>query len=223
MKGNVEDNIVDCFNDIPDLNYLADFYNKYFNCYNGLSNGDWKNHSFKDDNISRSTDFPFIGNKVVANNKAKYFFIFKGSLQKPEKLSMTVLSCLWIFKDLLPYNYLINRFWPGTQNFHPLISNLGITPEIANQSYVTDFARIANPNGRRDAKKSKSVLLEEMNLLNPELVVLVGAEPRDAFYNEILEMPERYIHVPFSLKGVPKQTQKEGPGLYIALRERLTI
>nr|WP_263327080.1 uracil-DNA glycosylase family protein [Neobacillus sp. Marseille-Q6967] len=134
---------------------------------------------------------------------------------------MTVLSCLWLFKNLSPYRNIFDCFWPNTQNYYPLVTNLGITPEIARKSFVTDFARVANRSGKRDAKKSKEILLEEIRILEPELIVLVGAEPRNAFYNELLDTPEKYMYVPFSIKGVPKKTQEEGPALYRELRNRL--
>jgi hypothetical protein len=50
---------------------------------------------------------------------------------------------------------------------------------------------------------------------------LVGSVPRDAFRRELQLHPEKYMSVPFSLKGVPKKTQIEGPLLYKQLRERL--
>jgi hypothetical protein len=52
-------------------------------------------------------------------------------------------------------------------------------------------------------------------------VVLIGAEPRNAFSNELHTSPDKFMQVPFSLKGVPKQTQVEGPVLYKKLRERI--
>jgi hypothetical protein len=221
INAGVEENILDYFEGIAELNYLKEYYKRYLSHYEKEMNGVWRNNKFIDDNLSRSTDLPFIGTEVLEKGKANYFFIFKGSLQKPEKLSMTVLSCLWLFKDITPHIKILNQFWPKTQNYHPLVSNLGITPQVARKSYVTDFARVANVNGRRDTRKSKEVLLAEIELVKPEIVVLVGAEPRDAFFKEIIDTPERYIHVPFSLKGVPKQTQDEGPALYRALRNRL--
>ena len=221
INGDVDENILDYFEGKAELNYLKEYYKGYLAHYEKEQKGGWSNNTFTDDNLSRSTDLPFIGTEVLEKGKANYFFIFKGSLQKPEKLSMTVLSCLWLYKDITPHIKILNQFWPRTQNYHPLVANLGITPQVARNSYVTDFARVANVNGRRDTRKSKEVLLAEIELLKPEIVVLVGAEPRDAFFKEINDTPERYIHVPFSLKGVPKQTQEEGPALYKELRNRL--
>lgn len=98
--------------------------------------------------------------------------------------------------------------------------NLGITPEIARKSYVTDFARIPNNKGTRDTKKCRALLLDEIEVLKPSLVVLVGAEPRNVFISELERNPDKFITVPFSLKGVPKKTQEEGPLLYENLRSR---
>jgi hypothetical protein len=137
--------------------YLANYYKRYFSWYEKITIGNWITQSFRDDNISRSTDLPFIGSEVLKTGEGEFLFVFKGSLQKPEKFSMTVLSCLWMFENSSPYKYLLDQFWPDTQNYHPLVKNLGITPEIANKSFVTDFARVASRNGKRDAKKSKAL------------------------------------------------------------------
>ncbi|MGG3916002.1 hypothetical protein [Rossellomorea vietnamensis] len=91
-----------------------------------------------------------------------------------------------------------------------LVENLRINPEMAKKSYVTDFARISNEKGKRDTKKCKELLLMEIQILNPKLVILVGAEPRDAFINEIQRYPDKFMSVPFSLIGVPKKQKKKG-------------
>ncbi|QNU35682.1 hypothetical protein IC802_07320 [Geobacillus sp. 44C] len=221
INGNVDFHIVSDLKQVPELNYLVDFYEEYFQHYKKAMDPSRNYWSFKRDNIARSVDLPFIGRKVVERGKAEYIFVFKGSLQKEEKLSMTVLSCFWIFEDVQPYQSFFDRYWPNTKNYDPLVRNLGITRDIAERSYVTDFARVANHRGIRDMKKCKELLMDEIHLLNPQLVILVGSEPRDAFSHELRLHPEKYMSVPFSLKGVPKKTQIEGPLLYKQLRERL--
>lgn len=223
INGNVHFHIVSDLEQVPELNYLVDFYEAYFQHYKKAMDPSRNYWSFKRDNIARSVDLPFIGRKVVEQGKAEYIFVFKGSLQKEEKLSMTVLSCFWIFEDVQPYQSFFDRYWPNTKNYDPLVRNLGITRDIAERSYVTDFARVANHRGIWDMKKCKELLMDEIHLLNPQLVILVGSEPRDAFSHELRLHPEKYMSVPFSLKGVPKKTQIEGPLLYKQLRERLYL
>jgi hypothetical protein len=221
INGNVDYNIVSDFKIVPELCYLADFYQDYFKQYKDAAEDKWLHQSFLGDSIARSTDLPFIGSKVIEQNKADYFFVFKGSLQRDDRLSMTVLSCFWLFQDVKPFQSFFDRYWPNTQNYHPLVNNLGINRDIAERSYITDFARVANANGNRDAKVSKRILEEEISLLDPKLVILIGSEPRNAFLKEMTSHPERYMTVPFSLHGVPKKTQIEGPGLYEKVRKQL--
>ncbi|MEX3621473.1 hypothetical protein [Viridibacillus arvi] len=223
INGVLDANIISDLKHVSELRYLTTFYREYFNHYKKLMGESWKHQTFDGDSIARSTDLPFIGNKVIDQEKADYIFVFKGSLQKENKLSMTVLSCFWLFQNVDIYKPFFDRYWPNTQNYHPLVKNLGITRDIADKSYVTDFARIANENGNRDVKKCKQLLIEEINILNPKLIILVGSEPRNAFKTEISEQPETYMSVPFSLRGVPTKTQIEGPKLYEKLRNHLYI
>lgn len=102
-----------------------------------------------------------------------------------------------------------------------LVKNLGIKSSIAERSYVTDFARVANANGKTDTKSCKQVMVEKIKLLSPKLVVPIGAEPRDAFSREISTVPNKYSSVPFSLNGVPDKTKQEGPVQYKKVPERI--
>ncbi|MCM3055718.1 hypothetical protein NST17_09890 [Caldifermentibacillus hisashii] len=102
-----------------------------------------------------------------------------------------------------------------------LVKNLGIKSSIAERSYVTDFARVANANGKTDTKSCKQVIVEKIKLLSPKLVVPIGAEPRDAFSREISTVPNKYSSVPFSLNGVPDKTKQEGPVQYKKVPERI--
>ena len=219
IKGNVKESIIEDIRLIPRLKYLANYYDTYFDEYQKQIEGNWNNNTFKGDSIARSTDLPFIGSDVLESGTANYLFVFKGSLQSIEKLSMTVLSCFWIFNNNLQYQNIFNKYWPS-QNYNLLLENLGITPEIAKKSYVTDFARIPHNKGTRDTKKCRALLLDEIEILKPNLVILVGAEPRNVFISELERNPDKFITVPFSLKGVPKKTQEEGPLMYEDLRSR---
>jgi hypothetical protein len=158
INGNVDFHIVSDLEQVPELNYLVDFYEAYFQHYKKAMDPSRNYWSFKRDNIARSVDLPFIGRKVVEQGKAEYFFVFMGSWQEEEKLSITVLSCFWIFEDIQPYQSFFNRYWSKIQNYNSLVRNLGITRDIAERSYVTDFARIANHRGTRDTKKCKELL-----------------------------------------------------------------
>lgn len=123
IKGDVSESLLEDIISIADLTYLTNFYDSYFKEYQNSIDGNWYTNSFNGDNVARSTDLPFIGSDVVDRGTAEYLFVFKGSLQSVEKLSMTVLSCFWIFNSTIKYQNLFHKYWPS-QNYDLLLKIL---------------------------------------------------------------------------------------------------
>jgi len=213
----VDLNILDAISDEPQLQYLVDFYDEYLGFYKKASSNSESAPNLTGD--ARSTDLPFLGPEVMQTGKAKYMFVFVGSLQAPTILSVTVLSCYWLLEK--PDDVLMRRFWPKLATYYRLVKKLGITPGIARTSYVTDIFRIGNQNKKPDTRGNRALVFEEIDLLSPELVVLVGSRPRDIVGKNRIDQDKRMVHVPFPADGVPKITQERAPIQYQELRRRL--
>jgi len=115
---------------------LSNFYNKYKEEYLNIVQPQQDQSSSE----PRSIDLPFIGETVCKNKKAKYFFIFQGTLQKPDRLSVTVLSCLWGINS--SEIDLFQTFWLST--YHYIVRLFDLNSQIAKQSYVVDAKRTKN-------------------------------------------------------------------------------
>jgi len=109
MSKDVDRTIIDRIDKYYELKYLSNFYRNYMNEYNNLIFG--KNLLLSRGNLTgaaRSVDMPYMGSNVLYNNKAKYMFVFEGSLHEDYQLSITVLACFWIYESTLKYKRLIN-------------------------------------------------------------------------------------------------------------------
>lgn len=217
IEQRVETNIIQEIHKEPQLRYLADFYENYLESYKKSLTKSLQALCLTGD--ARSTDLPFLGPDVVKTGRAKYMFVFVGSLQSPSILSTTVLSCFWLLET--PNDLLMRKFWPKVSTYHRIVRDLGITPEIANKVYVTDVFRIGNKNKNPDARRNRALLFEEIGLLNPDLVVLVGSLPRYIVGDKRMGEDKRIVHVPFPADAVPKVTQEMAPLQYQKLREQL--
>jgi hypothetical protein len=84
-------NILDDIRDLGDrsVSYLLDFHDSYFAAYNPS-----QKRRFATAAIARSVDLSFVGPDAVSE-RAKYMFIFEGSLQDQTNLSM-VVGCLFL-------------------------------------------------------------------------------------------------------------------------------
>lgn len=171
----VDKSIIRGIRDFEPLRYLSGFYDNYLSAYTSHQRSLRQDSAIKGPlkGAARSVDLPFIGPSALRQRKAKYMFVFEGSLQETNRLSITVLSCFWLFRDLTKYRSLIQTYWNPT-SYRRIHQSLHISPEIADQSYVIDAFRIGNSEGKRDTKANRSLLLEEIELLQPEIKVLVA-------------------------------------------------
>jgi hypothetical protein len=218
VNGDVEPNIIQDLRTIEGLEYMAAFYDEYVQTY--LESSNFDSSPFLK-GAARSTDLPFIGRRVCESGHAKYMFVFEGSLQETTCLSMTVLSCFWIFTDIEPLQGTMTKYWRRLKRYQRIIDDLGITPAIAEQSYVVDAFRIPNHRGTRDTKQNRALLQEEIRVLDPEIIVLVGNTAKDVAATLVVGESSRFHHVPFPADRVPTITRQVAPEMYKRLRERL--
>lgn len=127
-------NIIYRISSIPELTYLHQFYVDYQREYlTELQKCPGQSTALKLTNVSRSVDLPFIGETAIATGRAKYMFVFEGSLSPAGRLCVTVLSCLWPLTSLQPLQDIFRTFWPSTYDY--IVDCLGINVEIAKWSY----------------------------------------------------------------------------------------
>jgi hypothetical protein len=219
---NANRSIISDINMISELAYLAHFFNQYQSAY--LSRCKSSSPELAElKGAARSIDLPFVGPDVVTSGKAKYMFVFEGSLQKANILSMTVLSCFWLIKDDKNYDAQMLRYWERLNTYHRIKRELGITLEIAKQSYVVDSFRIGNKNGNRDTTRNRKLLDEEVKLLKPDLVILVGSTAREIVGTRMIKTDDKYFAVPFPADAVPTKTRESAPALYRQLRDTIEL
>lgn len=94
-------NILNLCKRFDSLKVFTNFYEEYFKHYDSqLRNSSEKQISLNTKQ-TRGIDLPFLGDKVIKSGKAKFMFVFEGSLSVNEgdkaKLSITVLSNFWQF------------------------------------------------------------------------------------------------------------------------------
>lgn len=217
-------NIIDRISNIKELDYLHRFYLDYKTAFITKWNKQSDQHPIsRATNVSRSVDLPFIGESVIQTRRAKYIFVFEGSLSPPDRLSVTVLSCLWPLEGLIdqePHQGIFRTFWQSPYDY--IVECLGINVEIAKHSYVVDAVRIGKQDGRQqDRKKNRKLLKQEIDLLDPELVVLVGRTAAVTLGKEAQEEQGRcYVEVPFPTKRRSKQDVKKADSDFKKLRNR---
>jgi len=160
-----ENNIIEYLDDFP---YLRIFYDKYIEQFG-------ENNPNKIDRAEAiNVDLPFIGEKAIYNEQIDFMFYFEGSRQKKDKISITVLSHLWLTED----DAIINKFlgktkWWTKANFLNIKNRLAIDNRITERSYISDAVRFENDEINRN------LIYEEIKLFKPKLVVCVGSKARD--------------------------------------------
>jgi hypothetical protein len=161
-----------------DFDYLNNFYKQYINSY--------------DDTLT----------SVIEAGHSKFFFVFEGSLSQTEKLSITVLSHLWLTKK----EELINKFcgkdkWWTFSNYHNIHEKLNITKDFANHSYVTDALRVGSNNETNKKKKlyelNQELIYKEIVLLKPKLVICVGKTAEEIVGMKYLNQDTKFHSVMF--------------------------
>lgn len=209
-----ERNIVTDIKTIPDLKYLSDFYESYLKEYcSTVSN----NNPNVLAGAARSIDLPFIGQNALSHHKAKFGFYFEGSLQNANYLSITVLSCLWIFQNISQYRHIIERYWK-THSYLRIYNALRITTEIASNAYVADSFRIGKANGKMDTKHNRALMEREISLLNPELIILVGSTAKYIAGQELLAKNQARVQcIPFPTVRKTKEDKQAAEAQYAEL------
>jgi len=193
-------NIISRLSSIPELQYLHHFYLDYQQTYKAQSpKRSNKRSVVKSTSLSRSYELPFVGQSVVQSGHAKYMFVFQGSLQKQEFLSVTVLSCLWPLGSSYLQNDIFDVFWPGRKNIYEhIVKSLGITQAVAKCAYVVNALRIETEDKILALHQNRDLLQREIALLDPELVVLLGgAASKTIGHNAKKEDKGFYRVVPF--------------------------
>ena len=216
-------NIIDQISGIPSLAYLHQFYIDYKEALTTeFGKSPCEVVISRRTDVSRSVDLPFIGESVVQTGHAKCFFVFEGSLAQKEFLSVTVLACLWPLEATPgPLHGIVRKFWPSPYDY--IVECLGIKSEIAKHSYVVDAVRIAVQGGKKPDRKQNRLLLEqEINLLKPRLLVLVGRIAEETIGNKAREAERgRYFAVPFPTRTrSPEDVQKAKP-IYEELKAQI--
>jgi hypothetical protein len=209
------ENIIHHLSGIPELAYLHQFYLDYKSALEaefGKRQGQVRQPLRT--KVAKSVDLPFIGESVIQTGHAKYLFVFEGSLASTEKLSVNVLACLWPLEGMAgPLHGIRRKFWCSPYDY--IVDRLSITSEVAKHSYVVDAVRIGIPGGKKpDREQNRRLLQQEIDLLKPRLVVLVGKTAERTIWNKTQKGEEgRYFPVPFptktrSEKGIKKAAQK---------------
>lgn len=188
---NDDKNIIQSLKKFKEFQYLYNFFIEYSN---GITNDSSNQINVKE---AKNIDLPFIGENVLLSGKVKFMFVFEGSLQDENGLSITVLSHLWLIDD----NSIIDTFC-GTKrkekwwlkSDYLRIKRLNVTKEIAKNSYVVDAVRFAKK------KKCTDLLWNEIELLKPELVICVGNKARDLVGMRCLEQDTKFHHIKFPSK-----------------------
>jgi hypothetical protein len=196
-----KENIVHRLKGIPELGYLCKFYKDYVREYRRYESEQRRGgvgKSRRRAGKARSTDLPFIGEEALKSGQARYMFVFEGSLCEPTRLTTTVLSCLWPVESFGQIQSIFCTFWPTT--YFNILEGLGMTPEIAKQAYVVDAIRTG------DLTKDRDLLRDEITLLKPDLVVLVGGKAEHRVDPKVRNAePKRFLRVNF-----PNNARDEG-------------
>ena len=139
----VRNNIIEDMEGIPELTYYKENISRYCQKFSG----EFSEQNAKRPDFARNLDLPFFGPDVIEKKEARVFFVFEGSLAPQENLSVTVLSCLWLF-DQVEKNH---RFFP-TYWKYPRFRNVwkSIVPnsEITKSAYVVDAIRLPKTPGK---------------------------------------------------------------------------
>ncbi len=180
------ENILCRLKEFEEYDYLSQFYSEYQEHFVDSSNEAVNRRE------ARSRDLPFIGNNVLKSGRAKFFFVFEGSLQAINKLSITVLSHLWLSIDPDTIKaFCGSDGWWTERNYYNVKDRLRMSSKIAADSYVIDGTRFAND------EESTKLVYKEMELLKPKLVVCIGGRARNIVEMRYLDQDTKFHHVKF--------------------------
>lgn len=193
LRKNANHHIIKYLERYAETNYLAEIYHNYLSNYrlNLIDTGIRPEENTRmSGKIARSVDLPFIGKRVVDKNKPTFMIIFNGSLQKEKKLSVTVLSCFWLFENAFNrHEAMIKDYW-NERSFKLMIDNLKITPKIAQHSYIVDAFRISNgakTDTGANRERNQKLLIREAEIIKPDFVLQVGTTTSDIVRDSLKE------------------------------------
>jgi len=119
-------------------------------------------------------------------------FYFEGSRQDKNKISITVLSHLWLTDD----ETIIDKFcgenkWWTKANFLNIKNRLAVDKKIIERSYITDAIRFDSDD------KNKEIIKKEIDFFKPKLVVCIGNKARDLVGMRFYDFPVQFHYVKF--------------------------
>lgn len=183
-----EGNIIDRVKQFDKYSYLSNFYENY--------KADFSNDVTYSINskVARTRDLPFIGENVINKQKAEFIFYFEGSLSEINKLSITVLSHLWLTNDQnIIKAFCGKNLWWTHANFSNIKNRLNLSEKVISNSYITDSIRF----NKNDSEKNKELAYEEILLLNPQVVICVGTKARDTIGMRYLPQNTKFHFVKY--------------------------
>lgn len=195
FKVQPEKNII---NFLDDFVYLKEFYTQYLL--------EFSNHHIEQlkSNQACSVDLPFVGENVIKTGEAKSIFYFEGSLASTDKLSITVLSHLWLTTD----KSIIKKFvgkgkWWTPGNYKNVKDKLNIPLKHLANSYITDSKRF------NSVEKCSNLIEKEIKLLQPKLVVAIGNTAKNLVGMKYYDLPTKFHFVKFPKYHNDLQIYKE--------------
>lgn len=179
-------NILNTLGVYPEFRYLSEFYSEYRKAFANSQNEPINAPG------ARSRDLPFIGENVLKNGTAKFMWVFEGSLSRLERLSITVLSHLWLTENPTVIGAFcgFNGWWTE-RNYLNVRNRLRLSVAIGRDSYVVDAIRFSQQNRNDD------LIDREIRLLNPKIVICVGDKARKTVGMRYRAEDTKYHHVRF--------------------------
>lgn len=178
-----ENNIIEF---LDDFSYLRIFYENYIAQFdNNITNKITRPEAI-------NIDLPFIGEKAIYNDSVDFMFYFEGSRQDTKKISITVLSHLWLTDD----ESIIDKFcgknkWWTKANYLNIKNRLALDNRIIERSYISDAVRFDND------EKNMNLIHDEIKFFKPKLVVCIGTKARDIVGMRFYDFPVQFHYVKF--------------------------
>jgi len=198
-------NLLKKLGEIEETKYLLDFYSQYFSAYRKQLGKTGLNNHLNDSmtGVSRAVDLPFLGSQTIEFGRARYFLVFEGSLANSQEPSMTVLSCLWATNDEKAKSKILDEHWSGRgkSSYEFIVKCLKMDTSLAKDCFVTDAVKFGDGNGKPDLKRNREFLLNEIKILNPDFVILLGTKAKSTYGKASKEVPWKLIQLPFPTKN----------------------
>ena len=181
-------NIINSLKMFDEFSYLYNFYKIY--------GSNFLNKIPTSVNVkeAKNRDLPFIGKNVISNQRADFIFYFEGSLSKEDKLSITVLSHLWLtFDEKVINTFCGKNLWWTVANFKNIRDRLNLSKKVISNSYITDAIRF----DRSQNEKNTKLAYEEILLLKPKLVICIGTKAKETIGMKFLVQNTKFHYIKF--------------------------